>query len=204
MLSYEEINNIVIDQLTNHRYIHTLGVIKSAVELSEIYNEDKERAKLAALIHDIAKDIDENEQIKLVREFSIKIDRISMVQPSLFHGPLASFMAERDFGIGDDEILKAIKYHTTGRANMSKLEKIIYLSDYIEVGRNFPGIENLRREARNNLDKAMLLALDNSIQYIIKKHKLIHPFTIEARNDILHKMYYNKEELINKEEFNVK
>ncbi|HHT50136.1 MAG TPA: HD domain-containing protein [Eubacteriaceae bacterium] len=191
MLSYQEINNIIKGKLSYNRYRHTLGVINSAVELSEIHGENRNSARLAALIHDISKDIDNVEQINLANKYKIEIDKISAAQPSLLHGIIGSYIAKNNFGIIDREILNAIKYHTTGRANMSKLEKIIYLADYIEEGRNFPGLDTIRRIVKENLDQAMLLALDNSIQYIIQKQKLIHPLTIEARNDILHKMYYN-------------
>jgi cytidyltransferase-like protein len=106
--------------------------IDSAVELSEIHGENRNSARLAALIHDISKDIDNVEQINLANKYKIEIDKISAAQPSLLHGIIGSYIAKNNFGIIDREILNAIKYHTTGRANMSKLEKIIYLADYIE------------------------------------------------------------------------
>lgn len=193
MLLYEEINQILKNKLPSNRYKHTQGVVKSAIELSERYSVDINKAKFAALIHDNAKALEENELIKLANEYKLVIDEITKAQPALLHASVGCILAKRDFGVDDKEILGAIKYHTTGKANMNKLEKVIYLADYIEEGRNFPEVENIREAAKNNLDEAILLALNNSIQYIIKRGKLIHPFTIEARNDLLRKIYYNKE-----------
>jgi predicted HD superfamily hydrolase involved in NAD metabolism len=193
MLLYEEINHILKNKLPSHRYKHTQGVVKSAIELSKRFTVDINKTKYAALIHDNAKDLEENELIKLANEYNLEIDEVTKTEPALLHALVGCVLAKTKFGVEDKEILEAIKYHTTGKANMNKLEKIIYLADYIEEGRNFPEVENIREAAKNNLDEAVLLALDNSIQYIIQSCKLIHPFTIEARNDLLRKIYYNKE-----------
>src|SRR5690554_761521 len=173
MLPYEEINKILKKNLPSLRYKHTLGVVKSAIELSKRYNVDVNKAKLAALIHDNARVLEEKELIKLANEHNLEIDEISEAQPSLLHASVGSILARKDFGIEDKEILGAIKFHTTGKADMNKLEKVIYLADYIEEGRKFTEVEKIREASNNNLDEAILLALDDSIKYIINRSKLI-------------------------------
>lgn len=194
MLSYETIKGRIKEKLSPHRYQHTLGVIKASIDLSKRYQADQEKAKIAALTHDCAKMKSGEELLKIARENHIEIDQVTQIQPSLLHGPVGSLMVKKDFEIYDSNILNAIEYHTIGRANMSTLEKIIYLADYIEEGRSFPGVEKLRKLARENLDDALLLAFNNSIQYIIQQEKLIHPNTIQARNDILQGLFKNREE----------
>src|SRR5690554_5581423 len=120
MLLYEEINNILKKNLSSFRYKHTQGVVKSAIELSKRYNVDVNKAKLAALIHDNAKVLEEKELIKLANEHNLEMDEILEAQPSLLHASVGSILARRDFGVDDKEILGAIRFHTTGKANMNK------------------------------------------------------------------------------------
>jgi predicted HD superfamily hydrolase involved in NAD metabolism len=178
--------------LSKDRYRHTIGVVKAARQLAKEYAVSIDKAKIAGLLHDCAKMLDYQQLIKKAEEYRLDLDDISRLQPGLLHGVIGSIMARWDFGIEDAEILDAIRYHTTGRAGMTPLEKIIYLADYIEEGRDFPGVDRLRDMSKRNLDQALLLALNHSIQYIIEKRQLIHPNTIEARNDILRMIYYNK------------
>jgi len=111
----------------------------------------------------------------------------------LIHGPVGAKIATDLFKITDRDILSAIEYHTYGKKNMTKLEKIIYLADLIEEGRDYPGVEELRALAERDLDRAVLKALDNSIIHVIAKGGLIHPNTIEARNYIINKLNIKKE-----------
>ncbi|MGI6777564.1 MAG: bis(5'-nucleosyl)-tetraphosphatase (symmetrical) YqeK [Acetivibrionales bacterium] len=121
------------------------------------------------------------------------MDDVSLLHPVLLHGPVGSGLAQRDYGISNRKVLDAISFHTTGRINMTMLEKIIFIADYIEPGRDFEGIEKIRTTAFNDIDAAMLIALDNSIRYIIYKGKLIHTNTIEARNFIIKQSYLQKQ-----------
>lgn len=193
MFLYESLKEKVKDYLTPNRYEHSLGVVEAATRLAEEYQIDIHKAKIAALVHDCAKGMDGEQLLKIAIQNNLKVDDIVKTQQELLHGPVGSIVAQKDLGIDDPEILRAIEFHTTGKINMTKLEKIIYLADYIEPGRNFPGVDELRKKAKRDLEEALLQAFDNTIQYVIKKHNLIHPNTIEARNDILRKIYYNKE-----------
>jgi predicted HD superfamily hydrolase involved in NAD metabolism len=201
MISYEDIKGKVKGYLSSNRYKHTLGVVNAAILLGEKYQVDLNKVKIAALLHDCAKKMDKDKLLKVVKEEEIIIDEIQKNQPALLHGPVGSVIAYRDFNIKDPDILRAIEYHTTGRENMSKLEKIIYLADYIEEGRRYSGVIELREKAKVNLDKALLQAFDNTINYIINKKQFIHPNTIIARNATLKSLkeseYEKKEEVGN-------
>lgn len=182
---FDKIKDELIKNIGLERYNHTFGVIKTAEELSLKYNCDVQKAKIAALLHDCAKFKDKSYLLKRANEFDIIQDNIESLNIELIHGPLGSKLAEAEYGINDIEILDAIKYHTTGRAEMTLLDKIIYISDYIEPSRSFPGVEEVRKAAYINLDKALLMAMDNTILFLIKNKKIIHPETINARNYLL-------------------
>jgi len=103
----------------------------------------------------------------------------------LLHGLAGMIRAEKEFSITDLDVLEAIRVHTTGKVHMSKLDKVIFLADYIEPNRNFPGVDELRRLAQQDLDKAVLLGFDNTINHLIEQHLSIYPLTILGRNDVL-------------------
>jgi len=178
--------------LSRERMEHTFGVQKMAVELAILYGTDICKANIAALLHDCAKDIPEKELLSKCSEYGVELDDISLLEPELIHAPLGAKIAQRDFEIWDEEILKAIECHTTGCTRMSKLDKIIFLADLIEPGRNFPGISEIRRKAFKNLDEAVVMAMDNKIEYVLSQKKLLHPNTVYARNYIVKEIYYDR------------
>ena len=180
-----EIQLKVKEVMQEKRYIHTLGVVDAAMYLADKYGADVQEARLAALLHDYAKDFTEVQLKAYVREHKLLVDDVLMKAFQLLHGKVASSIAQKQFSIENRDVLNAIENHTTGRANMSLLEKIIYLADFIEVGRNYPGVDELRLKAEENLDKAVLLAFNNTIKYVLDIEKLLHPNTILARNEIL-------------------
>ncbi|SNS34787.1 putative HD superfamily hydrolase of NAD metabolism [Anaerovirgula multivorans] len=170
------------------RYRHTLGVVKASIYLAEKYHEDTMNAKIAALLHDFAKDYTRQQLMECVRTYGVVTDNIIMEAHELLHGKVAASIAKIEFNINNENILNAIENHTTGREGMSKLEKIIYLADFIEEGRNYPGVNELRKIAAEDLDKAVLQALNNTIIYVLSIEKLLHPNTLYARNELLLKM----------------
>jgi predicted HD superfamily hydrolase involved in NAD metabolism len=167
------------------RFKHSLDVEKAALNLARIYNEDDRKCRIAAIIHDCAKNFSDGELIGSAKRFGIKTDDIQNNLPDLLHGPVGAMYAKENFGIEDEDVLNAVCYHTTGRPFMSKLEKIIYLADIIEVGRRFPEVDEIRKASLHDLDKALILACDCTLNYIIKNNSLIHPLTIEFRNSLL-------------------
>lgn len=185
LMMVNEHKNKIIEAIGEKRYEHSIRVMETAIDLARKYNVDVKKAKLAGYYHDCAKYQDESILLKRAGHFDIIKDNIMRDNIELVHAPLGRKVAEEDYGIEDEEVLRAIEYHTTGNNNMSDLEKIIYLADYIEPYRNFPGVETVRELAFENLDKAMLYALDNTIKFLMIKGKLISIITIEARNEIL-------------------
>ncbi|MHB1391971.1 MAG: bis(5'-nucleosyl)-tetraphosphatase (symmetrical) YqeK [Clostridia bacterium] len=181
--------NFIVDWLNNNistkRYLHSINVSATASKLAEFYGCDEKKASIAGLVHDSARELDMKELLNCLTAEGIAADALTLSVRELLHGPAAVHICRKVFGIEDEEILSAVRYHTTGRENMSLLEKIIYLSDFIEPGRSFDGVEELRGLAFEHLDKALLLAFDLSIQYIISKNRPIHVDTVLSRNYVL-------------------
>lgn len=182
----KQIEKLLKEMLPENRLNHSINVSKCAVKLSEIYNYDKEKAKIAGLVHDCAKYFTDEQVKDSVKKFNIKLDPLEENNLALSHSVIGSYVAKEVFNINDEEILNAIKYHTTGRENMSLLEKIIYMADMIEEGRKFPKVEELRELTfSGKLDEALLLSFNNTIKFVIDNKQLIHPRTVSARNYIL-------------------
>jgi predicted HD superfamily hydrolase involved in NAD metabolism len=177
----EHLNN----SISSKRYIHSVNVSTTAVKLAEFYGCDAVKAEIAGLVHDCAREFNVELLLDCLVEESMVVDDLTLGVKELLHGPAAVHICRKVFGIEDEEILSAVRYHTTGRENMSLLEKIIYLSDFIEPGRSFDGVEEIRGLAFKNLDKALLLAFNLSIEYVISKNGLIHVNTILSRNYLL-------------------
>ncbi|ABW19287.1 bis(5'-nucleosyl)-tetraphosphatase (symmetrical) YqeK [Alkaliphilus oremlandii] len=185
----EEVIRQIHQQLKNNvserRYRHILGVIDAAVYLARKYDENEESAYIAALFHDYAKNYSKEELMQYMNQYDLKTDEIMQSTYQLLHGKVGAHIARISYNIDNEDILNAIEYHTTGRKGMSKLEKIIYLADFIELGRDYPGVEDLRLISEEGLDKAMVQALNNTIGYVLSMGSLLHTNTIEARNEII-------------------
>ena len=176
--------------LGEERLEHSVNTSKIARKLAIKYDYDADKAEVAGLLHDCAKDLDYKILEKIVLEYNIKLDEIVQKIPKLLHPLVGVVIAKKEFNIQDPVILKAIKTHSTGAAQMSLLDKIIYLSDKIEPLRNMNGVEEVRKMAEIDLDRAALMALDKGLLYLISKNLLIHPISIEARNNILSKVVF--------------
>ena len=185
-MNYKEIETILKEMLHERRLKHSLNVSKCAVKLSEIYKCDKQKAEIAGLVHDCAKYFTDEQIEDCVRKFNIELDSLEVNNIALSHSVIGSYVAKEVFNIDDEEIINAIKYHTTGRENMSLLEKIIYMADLIEEGRKFPRVEELRELTfSGKLEEALILSFNNTIKFVIDNDQLIHPRTVSARNYIL-------------------
>ncbi len=187
------LENALKKNISQKRLNHTLRVTETALHLAEIHGVDKEKARIAALLHDFAKNMNKDELFNLLQESGEKILPLEKAEAELLHGPAAAIIAKRDFGIEDQEILESIKYHTTGNPGLSDLAKIIYLADAIEPSREYPGISEIRKAAEMDLDKAFLMSLNSTLEFLIPRDRLIHPASIEARNEILLKRKLNEE-----------
>lgn len=172
----------LIRLIGKERYLHCIRVMETAIILGEKYNVDIEKIKTAALLHDCAKFKDKLELLKKASEFDIMLDAVTEHNIELLHGPVGAKIAEIEYKIKDIEILDSIRYHTTARENMTILDKIIYISDYIEPKRNFAGVEEVRQLTFEDIDIGISLALDNTIKFLIEMDRVIHLDTIKARN----------------------
>ncbi|MBS4217080.1 bis(5'-nucleosyl)-tetraphosphatase (symmetrical) YqeK [Bacillus sp. FJAT-49711] len=175
---------IVEKKLKGPRFQHTLGVVSTAVKLAEKYGANQKQAEIAAIFHDYAKLFPINELKNILVEAKAD-DRLLLFHPELWHGPAAAYILKKEFSIDNEDIINAIRFHTTGRANMTLLEKIIYLADYIEPGRSFPGVEETRELAEIDLDQAVFKAINNTISFLIRKNAAIFPDTFEAYNSFV-------------------
>ena len=175
---------IIKRQLTEKRFIHTLGVVDSAVELAKRYGADIRKAEIAAIFHDYAKFRSKQEMVDIIKREAIPDDLLDYGS-ELWHAPVGAFLVQKEVGISDEKILQAIRFHTTGRANMSLLEKIVFLADYIEPNRSFPGVDEVRDLAKTDLNQALIKAIGNTIRFLIEKNERIYPETVAAYNDLL-------------------
>lgn len=180
----EEYKKLLKTLVPEKRYIHSLGVMDTAIELAELYNEDILKAQIAGLIHDCAKGLSIKQMEELADKENFHLSKNILDHPGTIHAPVGQIVAKNKFGIQDKDILSAISKHTTGATQMSALDKIVFLADYIEPGRTTPGVDKIRALAKEDLDQAVLAAMDNTINYLIKEGKPINPITIDARNSL--------------------
>ncbi len=198
-MHFEQMKEKLATMLTDHRYIHSMGVMETAVKLARLYDVDPEKARIAGLLHDCAKQIDKNVQLAMCEELGLKLDNIKRENLALLHAELGAELAKTEFGVTDEDIIYAIRNHTLGRENMSDLEKILYVSDMMEPNRkDYEGLEDLRKLSEKNLTEATLYGLELTIAHIERKGQVLHTQTMEAERfyrNLLHKEVYHMEPL---------
>ena len=180
-LPLSQLRPVALSFLKRRRVPHVLGTEQEAIRLAERYGADVEKARRAALLHDCTKKLDMAEQLALCRQYGIALDDLERKALKLLHARTGAAIAREVFGV-DDEIYSAIRWHTTGHANMTLLEKIIYLADYIEPSRDFPGVEALRRVCYEDLDRGLLTGLEMTIEEMRVMGNPVHHATLEARD----------------------
>ncbi|CEP79410.1 bis(5'-nucleosyl)-tetraphosphatase (symmetrical) YqeK [Paraclostridium sordellii] len=187
-MDFEGIKFKLNKMLPKHRILHSEGVADCAVKLSEIYGYDKDKAYLAGMLHDCAKYLSHDEVNYYVKKYEIYLDEYETDNLALSHSVIGSVLVRHEFLIDDIDIITAIRYHTTGKAKMDILEKIIYIADLIEVNRDYPGVDELRKLVYSGkMEEALLKSFNNTIKLVIDRNQIIHPRTVEARNYILNK-----------------
>jgi len=187
-MEYHEILVILTKELRPARFRHSREVSRTAVRLAERWDVDVEKARIAGILHDCARNLKGEELLACAKTNGLSLNEIEILQPALIHAPLGAILAEQRFGISDPQILQAIRRHTLGAAQMTMLDKVIYLADCIEPGRTFPGVQLLRELAEKNLDMAVLAAYDQGIRFVLDGGGLLHPNTVEGRNSLLLEM----------------
>ena len=182
----KKISDHIEKNLSEKRRIHTEGVRKTAVMLAEKYGEDVDKAEVAALCHDMYRGIN----IDLLNDYvnQLGLDKKYLDNPNLAHGKIAAVMIKKEYGIDDQDIINAVSFHTTGRAGMSELEKIIYLADASEPGRDYPSVKQLREAVDRGLNEALIMSLERTIEYVRQQGHFLDEDTLKARD------YYLKEE----------
>lgn len=188
MINKDEIIEDLKDMLSKSRYEHTLSVAKKAVEIGKHFGLKEETCELAGLLHDCAKGNEKFYEEKYKKEFNELLSQSENRQyenPYLKHCLLGMIVAKEKYKVSDKEILNAIKEHTTGSLNMTELAKVLYLADKTEDNRDYDGVEEIRKVSITNMDKAIVLSLNNTIKYLIEKNRTIAPESIELRNFLL-------------------
>ena len=181
------------NNLSKKRYTHSLNVAAAAGKLADLYGGDRDKCYLAGLLHDAAKELSGDKQLELVKKSSLDVSVIETVSAPLFHAIAGAQLIEELFEITDWEILKAVRYHTVGRADMTMTEKIVYLADLISDDRDYKDVKKMRKTAFSDLEKAMYEALKFSVSDSIEKGNTIPVSTIEAYNQYAEKIKQRKD-----------
>lgn len=180
---YIELRNKLKTVLSESRYEHTLGVEFTSANLAMCYKADIDKSKIAGLLHDCAKCIDDDEKLLECNRYNIKVSEYEKKVKSLLHSKLGAYYAKAKYNIDDDEILNAIKYHTTGRPNMSLIEKIVFVADYIEPSRNqAPNLDYIRYISYKDLDLAVYEILKDTLKYLNDNNQIIDDSSNQTYN----------------------
>jgi predicted HD superfamily hydrolase involved in NAD metabolism len=177
--------NMLKKRLKKYRYEHTVRVLKAALELAEIFNADIEKVRKAAVLHDIAKNLEIDKIKNILKKSTWEIDSLEWSLDSVLHAPAGAEIAKIEFGVGDHEILEAVRYHTLGHPDMGLVAQIIYAADFIEDGRSFESLKEIQKIVKENLVEGIYLISSSSIEYQLKLDNPIHPNTNNLRNKFL-------------------
>ena len=181
---YESYVDIIRNKLSPYRFNHSVEVAKSAVYLSEKYGGDCEKMYVAGLLHDVLKEADREETFSYVEKYIISLSELEKVTPKLWHAIVGAEFIRNELSIDDEEIITAVRYHTTGRADMTLSEKILFIADFISADRDYNGADEMRERAEKSLECAMDMGLSFTIADLVEHGRPIHPDTVDAYNDI--------------------
>ena len=181
----EKIITLIRSKLNADRFNHSLNVADSAKELALRYGADADKAYTAGLLHDVMKNASEEEQLGVLSEAGIELMPVERENKKLWHAIAGAAYVKFVMGIDDRDIIRAVRYHTTGRSGMSLLERIVYLADYISADRNYNGVEDMRRLCKSDSDEAILYALTFGIPDLVSKGRVIHPDSIDLYNEVI-------------------
>ncbi|NMA69661.1 MAG: HD domain-containing protein [Desulfitobacterium sp.] len=191
-MEIEEAYELVENSLSPNRLQHTLSVVKWALELSKKHGVEEKKAHLAALLHDLKKEVDKNKQLEYAKKWGIIKFKEDLENPHILHGPLAAYWLEYYKGYKDKEVLRAIAHHTLGAPGMGILEMLIYSADLTEETRNYPQVDKLRQSLYDNLEQGTLACMEHTIAYLKKTKRPIHPQTRLAYEDLKRRTQFAK------------
>lgn len=185
-MSYEAMEAELASRLKDSRFRHCLGVAETAVFLAHRFGTDEERARVAGLLHDCAREYRNEDMLAEAQRRGIAIGEVERAMPLLLHAYIGARRVREIYHVDDAMVEQAIWRHTVGGTGMTDLDKIIWFADMVEPGRDYPGVEELRRLAKTaSLDDMVLEGLSQSIRFVVAKGHLIHPDTVLARNELL-------------------
>lgn len=176
---------IIKPLMSERRYVHSVNVAKEAKILAKMYGADEDKAYVAGMLHDITKEMPKEEQLQIVLDGGIILDNVLKEAPKLWHGLSGSLYVKKNLNINDEDIINAIRYHTTGRANMSLLEKIIFVADFTSEERTYKGIATMRKKSRKSLEEAMLYGFKFTFSDLTSRELAIHPYELDCYNEIV-------------------
>ena len=183
-MNQKQAKELVRSRLSDKRYEHTLNVRRMAVKLAKRHDADENRAALAALLHDAAKEISKDEMRSIMKAHPEYAEGGEERPTPVWHGICAAILARTEWGVEDEAVLSAIACHTAGKPGMSKLDKILYLADMSSAERDWPGVNKLRKLERKDLDAAMLMALKQTNDFVLSQDKPLDPMSKAAYDDI--------------------
>jgi len=185
MITALECKKAIRPFLSDKRYEHCVNVSKTAIKLAKKYGGDIYKAEIAGVLHDITKELPPDEQLKIINKFGIVITDTEFLNEKLWHAISGSVYIEHELYVQDEEILNAVRYHTSGRKDMSLLEKIIFIADFISKDRDYPGVEKMRKLANKSLELAMIEGIEFTVNELMGLRNMVAPQTIDAYNDAL-------------------
>ncbi len=178
----KEYKQIIRPFLSEKRFLHSVYVAEECIALASRYGVDEKKAETVGLLHDIMKELPKEQQLKMMADSGIILTQDEQKAPKLWHAKCGYLYMKQTLGIDDEELLNAVLYHTTGRAHMTPLDKVLFVADFISMDRDYAGVEALRDLARESLDKTVLAGLVFSIQDLTGAHKFVHPDSLAAYN----------------------
>ena len=179
----EQYRQIIRKRLGDYRYHHSLCVADEAKRLALRYGADEKKAYTAGLLHDIMKDADRKSQLQILKDFGILLDEVERQVDKLWHAKVGAAFLEHILQIKDRELLDAVRYHTTGRAGMSLLERIVFVADFTSADRRYPDVDEVRRLSDVSLEETMIYTIDYTIRDLLNRGQAIHPDTLAAYNE---------------------
>ncbi|HIW74165.1 MAG TPA: bis(5'-nucleosyl)-tetraphosphatase (symmetrical) YqeK [Firmicutes bacterium] len=185
MQTDEQFTEIIRGRLTDKRFRHSLAVAEQAARLAPLYGADPQKARTAGILHDILKDEKPAALLQILRDFDIILDNAERVSPNLWHAIAGAAFIERVLHVDDPEIVAAVRYHTTGRAGMSPLEKTLFVADFTSADRKYDDVEEMRRLAEKGSAPAMEYGLAYTIRDLAERGLAIHPDAVYAYNELV-------------------
>ena len=181
----EQFIEIIRTRLSDYRFYHSLCVAEEAARLARRYGADPAKAYTAGILHDIMKDTDAETQQQLFNDYGVVLDNLELGSPMLWHARSGEVFIRHVLGFADENILSAVRYHTTGRANMSLLEKVVFVADFTSADRDYPDVDVMRQKANKSLDEAIRYGVEYTINSLKKAGRMVHPDTLELYDEIV-------------------